>query len=121
MTLKKIGFFKELMHGDENGPELKKQIRNSSGNEEESIINYLNSGILYIASPGIVSDVLQKSDVIICAPHIFTDGVWAWPGDLSYYVKNYHVELPEEFIKYIKRKDYKIPLESEIDLEQLEL
>jgi len=119
MKLKKIGFFSELMHGDDDGPKLKNQIRDKSGEEEVSIIKYLNSGILYIASPGIVMDVLQESDNIICAPHIFTDGVWAWPGDLSYYVKNYHVELPQEFMEYVERKDYKIPSEGEIDLEKL--
>lgn len=27
----------------------------------------------------------------------YTDGTWAWPGDLAYYDESYLLKIPEEF------------------------
>jgi len=32
-----------------------------------------------------------------------TDGVWAWPNVLAYYVERYHCRLPDEFVSHVRR------------------
>lgn len=44
-----------------------------------------------------------------------TDGVWAWPEGLSVYVEKYNVKLPIDFISHIKRMNFKIHADLEID------
>jgi hypothetical protein len=38
-----------------------------------------------------------------------TDGVWVWPGTLSFYVEKYRVELPPDFIERMAALDWTCP------------
>jgi hypothetical protein len=53
--------------------------------------------------------------------NIRTDGVWAWPDSLSYYLENYHVFVPEEFLIHVRTKNYVAPDATEINVDNLEL
>ena len=117
--LRRVGFFRELNHGDQDGERLSELVRAVKTNEEEGIVAYLESGVLLIGTPGLTRDVLDPTSPIIGPPHVLTDGVWMWPADLPYYVKKYHVELPADFIERIRERDYHPP-ESELDIEKLE-
>lgn len=89
MKLNKIGFFRELKHGDKFGTSLKKAVCNSSSENEAKIVEYLDNGAAFCVTAGLVSDVLDESKGVIGNLEILTDGTWAWPSDLSYYVKCY--------------------------------
>ena len=121
MQLIKVGFFRELAHGSKTGLSLSESIRDKSHQEEEKIIKYLNEGTLFIACPGVTKDVLNELRGIIGAPHIYTDGVWAWCGDLSYYVKEYHIELPEKFIENMRKNNWTVPSRTASEVEEFEL
>ena len=121
MKLKRVGFFRELRHGDESGISLKEAVCKIPAENEDKIVEYLNNGITFCAASGVVSDVLDESKGIISSLEILTDGVWAWPSDLSYYVKSYHIELDADFIEHIKKKGWIMQNEKDIDLLKLEL
>ena len=121
MKLKKVGFFKELKHGDEFELSLKKSMRNIPLENEDKIIDYLDNGISLYVTAGLVSDVLDKSKGVIRNLEILTDGTWVWPSDLSYYVKFYHVELNTHFIEHIKKNEWVMPKQEDIDLLKLEI
>lgn len=53
-------------------------------------------------------DVIDSSKGTAGTPTVYTDGKWIWPGDLAYYVKNYHLELPQEFLDYMQEKNWTI-------------
>jgi len=36
---------------------------------------------------------------------LLTDGHWTWRNDLAYYVENYRIGLPDEFIQHALRSD----------------
>ena len=57
MKLNRVGFFRELKHGDEFGLSLKKADRINSTEDEDKIIEYLDSGITFCVTAGLVSDV----------------------------------------------------------------
>lgn len=121
MKLKKIGFYKELNHGDKSGMSLKESINNSSIKNEEKIIEYLDNGIAVCITAGLVSDALDETKGVIGNLEILTDGVWAWPSDLSYYIKFYHVKLDMDFVEHIKKNKWIVPNDNNIDLLRLEL
>jgi len=117
MKLKNAGFFKELPHGDKSGISLAENVSDTAIENEEEIIKYLDNGELFISCPGIATDVMDKNKIAGC-PNIYTDGVWTWPGDLVYYIRHYHVKLPEEFISHMKSNGWIIP---SIDLDNISL
>lgn len=102
--LKQIGFFRELPHGDPDGPSLHSSRRNEAEEDEEALTTYLAKGSTYIISPGPVWDVVDGSGPIGTAT-ILTDGEWIWPSDLFYYLGKYHVLLDPEFVKHVKNSE----------------
>lgn len=121
MKLKRIGFFRELRHGDEFGMSLKEAVRNTASENEDKIVEYLDNGVTFCITAGLVSDVLNESKGVIRNLEILTDGMWVWPSDLSYYVKFYHIELDTHFLEHIKKNEWTIPNKKDIDLSKLEL
>lgn len=117
MKVKLVGFFNELPHGIPNGGSLKKNINLIPQVDKEKILDYLTSGHAWIISPGVVKDILSHEDIVIGAPNILTDGVWAWPEDLIYYIRKYNVTLPDDFFHHMIKNSWKIP---ECDLNRLE-
>jgi hypothetical protein len=107
----KLGFFRELDHGESDGPSLDDCRAETPDPDDERIVRYLESGHLYTAAPGVATDVLAADpDVDIGPPHILTDGTYAWPADLPYYVRHYHVRLPRHFVIHIRRNDFQVPV-----------
>jgi hypothetical protein len=115
--LKQVGFFKELPHGDPHAASLNESKNQLKDDLVKNISDYLESGILFIASPGVAKDVLSENKEIIGTLGILTDGVWAWPADLSYYVGKYRVGLPMDFVEYMKHNNWQ---KSEVNIRELE-
>jgi len=120
MHLRHVGFFKELQYGPHDGPNLLESIRRVAKADEDKMVRYLNGGHIMIASPGVVEDVIEPGKMI-ATPSVLTDGLWAWPEDLAYYVAMYHVELPEEFVSHMRQRKWEPPRPDEVVLEELEL
>ncbi len=105
MKLKRMGFFQELSYASQNDSSIH-NMQKASLVDEDKILQYLQSAALFVASPGVEKDVLSSSKRGIGSVKIFTDGVWAWPASLYYYLENYHIVLPEEFVEYVRNKNY---------------
>lgn len=120
MKLKKVGFFRELRHGEPDGPELRSLLSKVPQDDERRIVHYLRSGVVLIATPGFVEDVLSPGQVV-GSPDILTDGHWAWPGDLPHYVERYHARVPSEFVAHMVENRWAVPSEDTVPLDQLEL
>lgn len=121
MKLKRLGFYKEMPHGDKNDPSIFQFIREKGEMEEERIYQYLKEGIVLIACAGVVEDIINSSNGIAGCPDMLTDGTWLWPGDLAYYVKNYHLELDRDFIKTMRYNNWHIKYISNIDYDNLDI
>ena len=117
MRVRHVGFFSDLPHGIPTEPKLRSVVAEDPIEDEERLIEYLASGALFIASPGVVYDELSDHETLIGSAHIVTDGFWVWPRDLAYYVKQYHARLPDEFIEHARANRWTIP--EDIDLESL--
>ena len=121
MKVRHVGFFSDLPHGIPAEPRLLDVIAELPIEDEKRLVEYLANGVLFIASPGIVHDVLSEQNVIIGSADIVTDGVWAWPRDLSYYVERYHVRLPDDFIKHVLVNRWVVPGGIDVNLLEFEI
>lgn len=119
-SLIKIGFFRELDHGDGNAPSLEESRADTAIADEERIAAYLAAGHVLVESSDEARDWLAEDpDVVIGPPHTLTDGTYAWPADLAHYVRTYHVRLPRHFILHIRRNGFQVP--ASVDLASLTL
>lgn len=107
--LKPVGFFRELRHGMRTGPSLAESVRSEAASDEDKIVRYLQLSPTFAASGPMVDDALDPSNEAVAPLETATDGQWMWPRDLAYYVEKYHVELPEEFVKHMRNRDWQVP------------
>lgn len=120
MNIKSQGYFKEMPHGTSTCPSIKDYIGKEDLSMVEKICTYLTSGIAIAVTPGIVNDVIDPDKGVAGTPSALTDGTWVWPGDLAYYVKNYRLKLPDEFVKTMQDSNWEITITLEdIDFDTL--
>lgn len=81
-------------------------------------IKYLRSGRAIVLSLGAAYDIFDESK-IAGTPSIFTDGIWAWKNSIIYYLENYNLELPNEFLIHMEKNKWKVP--DPVKLEGIEL
>ena len=49
-----------------------------------------------------------------------SDGEWVWPDDLWHLVEVHHVRLPDDFVRRIRDREYRIPTRLDIPLHDIE-
>lgn len=101
MALLRAGFFRELRHGDSDGPSLREAVDTGKGSDDETIGAYLRAGNILAATAMPVDDVLDATKTNIADLTLMTDGTWLWPSDLGYYVETYGVVVPAELRDHI--------------------
>jgi hypothetical protein len=102
MKLKRFGFFDEL-----DDREWKEVLSKKSADSHNSkILEYLKNGIRLITIPGIVEDLLSEDNRIIGNAHVLTDGKWAWTSDVPYYIEQYNLQLPKEFLENMEANSW---------------
>jgi hypothetical protein len=67
------------------------------------------------ACGGVQHDFLDPSSKRVTSPDMVTDGVWLWPGELSYYVGVHHVELPAEFVSHMRQNNWCVSVLSDAE------
>lgn len=87
--------------------------------ELKRVVEYLRSGVVAIASPGIVKSLLDETKVI-GTPSWRTDGVWLWPDTLAYYVEVLGVRLPPALLRRIRDNGYSVPAVGDEEMKSLD-
>lgn len=108
MKVKTVGYYKEMPHGNNATASIKDFINKEDPDRISKICHYLDSGLEFVVSPGIVNDIIHPERGTAGTSSTFTDGEWFWPGDLSYYVRNYHLKLPDAFIKTMEKNSWEV-------------
>lgn len=112
MHLKRAGFFRELNHGDglPDEPSIHEKLQEAFLSEEQNILAYLEAGSIYAMSAGVAFDYFQRPKRhAINSLVLLTDGIWLWPSDLAYYIRHYHVSIPEALGHYMKAQGWELP------------
>ncbi|HEX6538139.1 MAG TPA: hypothetical protein VF155_03045 [Candidatus Dormibacteraeota bacterium] len=118
--LKEIGFFRELRHGDADGPSLAAARDGLNEPDVEALANYLGSAATLAATGSMVDDALDPAQRFVARLETATDGEWVWPRDLAYYVRTYHVALPDDFIARVRERKGTPPALSRDELIRVE-
>lgn len=108
VQLKRIGYYYQLPEMDRLHI-LKLLAHKEPLPDEEAIADYLDAGLLIAAVPGVEDDPLLPDAPIAGALHVLTDGEYAWPKTLSYWVRRHHLLLPKEFLEHMRRAAYRLP------------
>lgn len=116
-----VGYYRELRHGRPDGGSLPEAVHLATGalDDESQIVRYLSTATVLAATSQHVDDLLDKSALDVASASSRTDGQWAWPDDLSYYVRRYHVPLPSNFIQRVRDLNYLPPTLSDEMLDDL--
>ncbi len=79
-----------------------------SPDEQSKVSQYLEAGatVLHTHARGI--DILANDAPVVPAT-IRTDGEYVWTGAVTYYVQTYGVAPDEEFLAYLRARDYAVP------------
>lgn len=117
--MEQLGFFRELPHGDPDGPSLLEAERRTR-DDEAAIVRYLAESPVLAVSGSVVHDILDPQHPVAGRNAVRTDGSWIWPDDLAYYVATYHVDLPAEFIEHGTQAHWAVRTLSQAELEELE-
>jgi hypothetical protein len=112
-----VGAFREMGYDDDD-PSLVEARGKRAVENREQVVSYLRAGTSYLVSPGPVADYFDESRFAGTAG-ILTDGVFAWPHFLAYYVEQYDVELPAEFEQHMRERGWSAP--TNVDLEPVAL
>lgn len=108
--LKEAGFFR-------SAADISGAAKPAESSWESMAARYLEQGQIVLVSPSWVDDLLNTQVRRICQYSILTDGTWIWPSALVYYLKTYHVVLPEEFLMHMESNNWLVPEldDSELD------
>jgi hypothetical protein len=119
MAFKRFGFFRELYDDDPADPSLRDAVRPTAHADGSRIVAYLEAGIGLAGVGKFVGDVLNPDARFGVSPSLLSDGAWLWRADLAYYVKTYHIELPDEFVAHMRQNRWSVPALSEAEVSRL--
>ncbi|MEU4237739.1 hypothetical protein [Actinoplanes sp. NPDC026619] len=112
VQLKQVGFYK-------SAEDLLAVVGSAQYPWEPMAVRYLEQGMTVLVSPGWVDDLLDPQAKMICQYSTLTDGKWVWSSDLSYYLRAYHVALPDEFVAHMASRDWVVPELGEAELDAI--
>lgn len=121
MRLRRQGFYKEMPHGEESDLSILEFVEKNEEKNLELICQYLKEGEVLVACGGVVRDIINPDNGIAGCPDMMTDGIWLWPGDLAYYVKQYHLRLSDEFIRIMRESNWHVNEILSIDYNNIEI
>jgi hypothetical protein len=109
-----VGRYREL--GFHDAPSLQPLVRTGTEVHREKAVAYLKAGKTLILTPQLLRDVFDQSRTP-GSRSILTDGTFAWPAALAYYVERYRIPVPVELEQHMARNGWHVP--ADVDLKGL--
>jgi|SRR5215469_7062603 len=105
--------------GSQSLPSLRDVASAQPQENEEDIARYLETAPAYSGLGKIVGDALDPSANAVLFPGRRTDGLYIWPSELAYYVRKYHIRLPQDLIERMASLNWRPPADDAIDWEKI--
>jgi hypothetical protein len=100
VTLIELGFFRELRHGDPQGPSIVDALEHPLPPElRDTVARYLERGTVVIATTGRADDVVDPANRDVSGINVRSDGDVVWSEDLASYVRTYGARVPDEVVR----------------------
>lgn len=99
MTLRNLGFYKELKYGDPQGVSIRER-QPLPPDLKAKVVHYLEQGSVVAVSTSSAVDYFTGKN--ICRQTFCTDGEWLWYGELAHYVDRYDTVLDPDFLSTVE-------------------
>ncbi|MFE3984324.1 hypothetical protein ACFXPR_07555 [Nocardia tengchongensis] len=76
--------------------------------DRKLVVRYMKAGTPVFDVPGDVSDLIDPAKSIRSGPSLVSDGEWIWRVDSIYYLENYTVAIPAEFLDHVRGRNYQV-------------
>lgn len=93
-----LGHYQEI-YNNSNYPSIKSDINKPTAYTKK-IVDYMKKCKVSSDSPSIVTDVFTGKPINVTLS-CMNDGQYAWRSDLIYYIENYNLRLPDDFINHV--------------------
>lgn len=105
MNRKYVGFFSENNLSMADNGSIKDFLVSTEQIDysKNTVLKYLERGKKEAVCPKPVYDILTN-ELISNHFTVFTDGEYVWKSDLAYYVKNYELSLPQDFLDKVLQR-----------------
>jgi hypothetical protein len=104
------GFYDELNAGSDFAHGSIRQVRSDAAQPDEDLLAaYLDQGHPLVDFTETTWDVIGGKERIIGGSSLRSDNTWIWRIDLSFYVRKYHLKLPDEFVEYARSQGFTVP------------
>lgn len=108
-----IGYWKEETYSFENQKNILVSLIELKNKKveypKEKILDYLKQGYFLLGFRGYSKDIFEPSNLIESGGTLYGDGEWVWTHDVIYYVQNYNIGLPDDFLSHVEMLHYIIP------------
>ncbi|WP_405526638.1 YrhB family protein [Streptomyces avidinii] len=115
-----LGYYRELVPGEEQAPSVLPYLRAQPGGEDSTLVSYLHTGTLLVASASATRCRLEADGPSLGSWALLTDGTWFWHSDLAHYVEHHHLQLPPDFVDHARSNSWAPPPLSPQRLRHLE-
>ncbi|MGA5265301.1 hypothetical protein NCG97_09770 [Streptomyces lydicamycinicus] len=85
----------------------------------EPLAMYL-SGAYSLLAAGNIQDPINPGKGVVVPFGYCTDGEWVWPSYWGYFVREYGVQLPDEFIDHVQGRNFAPAVLSDEELDKAE-
>jgi hypothetical protein len=117
--LRQWEFYRVFFANDpESLAELKSRCSDTPQPDEERILGYLGAD-LDISGVGCTGWDRLGARHLNLGLSFRSDGVWVWPNLLEYYVREYHLRIPDEFVRHMAARNWRPPQPDELDFESI--
>jgi hypothetical protein len=116
IKLRRLGFFDEFIQTPGQEGSIRDAVRGVALGDAADIARYLDSGPLALAFVDTPVDVIDGVTKIPEGGSLLTDGTWVWGTSLSYYFRRYNIALPDDFLRWVRSRNYVNPWDGLEDL-----
>jgi hypothetical protein len=106
--MKEVGFFREMKIAGEERPSMRPYVDRMDAGIKPRVVAYLEAGHALVMAPGPADDGLNPDLTRVAPLGVLTDGEWAWPAELVYYVETYDLGLPADFVDHMSAQGWQV-------------
>jgi len=109
-NLRAVGIYREMYRKDK--PELKPLSESYTTRiigDRDRIADYMQAGTPVFDVMEDVVDMVDGREWIRSGPTLVSDGEWIWRLDSIHYLRNYSLDMPQEFVDHVRRQNYQPP------------
>lgn len=120
--LKPVGLYRQMYEGWlDHLPSIYEARTGHMIEDRAQVIEYMKTeGFAALDYMSAIPDLLDQKELILGGPSLHTDGVWVWRTDSIHYFEYHQLEIPEDFLRHVRRSAYRPGTDHAFDYDDLD-